>query len=37
MESLAEAMFSFLENVASHHYVAVDFYDGSLIFDFEKD
>lgn len=33
----AEVLFSFLEQVAQNGYVAVDFYDGSLIYDFEKD
>ncbi|GJM56507.1 hypothetical protein [uncultured Dubosiella sp.] len=33
----AEVLFSFLEHVAQRGYVAVDFYDGSLIYDFEKD
>jgi len=34
--SAVEAMFSFLETVAARHYVAVDFYDGSLIYDFKS-
>lgn len=32
-----EDIFSFLETVAENRYVAVDFYDGSLIYDFETD
>lgn len=35
--SALEDIFSFLETVAANHYVAVDFYDGSLIYDFETD
>lgn len=35
--SAAECLFSFLENVSVRHYVAVDFYDGSLIYDFAAD
>lgn len=35
--SAVEDIFSFLETVAANHYVAVDFYDGSLIYDFETD
>lgn len=33
----AETIFSFMENVADKKYVAVDFYDGSLIYDFQTD
>lgn len=33
----AEVIFSFLDTVAKHKYVAVDFYDGSLIYDFSID
>lgn len=33
----AEVLFSFLENVNQKGYVAVDFYDGSLIYDFSTD
>ena len=32
-----EALFSFLQNTAERGYVAVDFYDGSLLYDFEAD
>ena len=32
----AEALFSFLQNTAEQGYVAVDFYDGSLLYDFDK-
>lgn len=35
--SAVEDIFSFLEHVAANHYTAVDFYDGSLIYDFETD
>ncbi|MCI8665927.1 MAG: serine/threonine protein kinase [Dorea sp.] len=35
--SAVEDIFSFLETVAANQYVAVDFYDGSLIYDFETD
>lgn len=35
--SAAEHIFSFLETVAAKRYVAVDFYDGSLIYDFKAD
>lgn len=35
--SAVECLFSFLETVAANQYVAVDFYDGSLIYDFETD
>lgn len=35
--SAAECLFSFLETVAANDYVAVDFYDGSLIYDFAAD
>lgn len=31
----AEDLFTFLETVAANHYVAVDFYDGSLIYNFK--
>ena len=32
-----DVMFSFLQNVNQKGYVAVDFYDGSLLYDFETD
>lgn len=35
--SAVEDIFSFLETAAANHYVAVDFYDGSLIYNFETD
>lgn len=34
---IIDEIFSFLENTAANDYVAVDFYDGSLIYDFETD
>ncbi|TDF92147.1 hypothetical protein [Paenibacillus piri] len=36
MESL-EAIFSFHEHVKSIGYIAVDFYDGSILYDFRND
>ena len=33
----ANVLFSFLSTVAKHNYVAVDFYDGSIIYDFSID
>lgn len=33
----AEVLFSFLQTVAERGYAAVDFYDGSLMYDFEAD
>lgn len=33
----ADVLFSFLENVHRKGYVAVDFYDGSIMYDFETD
>lgn len=33
----AEVLFSFLQNVNEKGYVAVDFYDGSIMYDFEND
>ncbi len=33
----ADVLFSFLQNVNEKGYVAVDFYDGSIMYDFEKD
>lgn len=35
--SSVEVIFSFLETVAKYKYVAVDFYDGSLMYDFSTD
>ncbi len=35
--SSLEGIFSFLETVADNNYVAVDFYDGSLIYDFNTE
>ncbi|WP_277820845.1 hypothetical protein [Dubosiella muris] len=35
--AVVDAMFSFLETVVKKGYVAVDFYDGSLLYDFAKD
>lgn len=35
--SAVDIIFSFLANVAEKHYTAVDFYDGSLIYNFEED
>lgn len=32
-----EVIFSFLESVANKNYVAVDFYDGSIMYDFKND
>lgn len=34
---LSEILFSFLETVSERGYVAVDFYDGSLMYDFKND
>ena len=34
---LSEKLFSFLETVSNLGYVAVDFYDGSLMYDFQND
>lgn len=34
---VAEVIFSFLEAVAEKGYVAVDFYDGSILYDFETE
>lgn len=33
----AEALFSFLQHTAEQGYVAVDFYDGSILYDFDTD
>lgn len=33
----AEVLFSFLDTVAKNGYVAVDFYDGSILYDFQSD
>ncbi len=33
----AEVLFSFLIHCAKHNYVAVDFYDSSILYDFDKD
>lgn len=35
--SVVEELFSFLEHVNEKGYVAVDFYDGSMMYDFERD
>lgn len=35
--SAVDIIFSFLENVTEKRYTAVDFYDGSLIYNFEED
>lgn len=32
-----DEVFAFMLNVSAHHYVAVDFYDGSIMYDFKKD
>ncbi|MBQ2934710.1 MAG: hypothetical protein IJD96_00570 [Lachnospiraceae bacterium] len=32
-----EVLFSFLQNINQKGYVAVDFYDGSIMYDFSKD
>ena len=32
-----DAIFSFLINVSKHNYVAIDFYDGSIMYDFKND
>ncbi|MEG0295501.1 MAG: hypothetical protein RR620_02210 [Clostridium sp.] len=34
---VVDVMFSFLETVANNNYVAVDFYDGSIMYDFDID
>lgn len=33
----AEVLFSFLIHCAKHNYIAVDFYDSSMLYDFDKD
>lgn len=33
----ADVLFSFLEGISKNGYVAVDFYDGSIMYDFKKD
>jgi serine/threonine-protein kinase len=34
---VVDEIFKFMINVSEHEYVAVDFYDGSIMYDFEKD
>lgn len=34
---VVDEIFDFMINVSNHYYVAVDFYDGSIMYDFKKD